>query len=89
VGPAPRYHSNAVYNLGCADPTTDALIDSVIAATITYGRDGLIEQVWRKVLGDIAYAPLYRPVNLSAMRANLELPLDAARGPHFQEARMR
>jgi hypothetical protein len=40
-----RYHSNAVFNLGYADPTTDALIDSVITATITYGRDGLIEQV--------------------------------------------
>ena len=26
---------------------------------ITYARDGLIEQVWRKVLGDIVYIPLF------------------------------
>jgi peptide/nickel transport system substrate-binding protein len=84
-----RYRSDAVFNLGYADPTTDAMIDAVSAATITYGRDALIEQVWRKVLNEIVYVPLYRPVNVWAVRANLDLPLDSSRGPHFQDAHMR
>ena len=55
---------------------------------ITYGRDALIEQVWRKVLGDIVYIPLYRPINAWALRADLDLPIAVSWGhPEFRDAR--
>jgi hypothetical protein len=56
---------------------------------VTYVRDGLIEQVWRKVLGDIVYVPLYRPVSPWALRADLDLPISIMIGnpPEFRDAR--
>jgi peptide/nickel transport system substrate-binding protein len=59
-----RYRSDAEFaGTGYADPEVDALIDQAEGEMITYVRDGLIEKVWRKVLGDIVYVPLYRPIN--------------------------
>jgi peptide/nickel transport system substrate-binding protein len=85
-----RYHSEAEFaGTGYADPEVDALIDQIEAEMITYGRDALIEQVWRKVLDDIVYVPLYRRINAWALRTDLDLPISIMDGgrPEFRDAR--
>jgi peptide/nickel transport system substrate-binding protein len=84
-----RYRSDAEFaGTGYADPEVDALIDQIEGEMITYVRDGLIEKVWRKVLGDIVYVPLYRPINPWALRADLDLPITLILGqPEFRDAR--
>jgi peptide/nickel transport system substrate-binding protein len=85
-----RYRSNAEFaGTGYADPEVDGLIDQVEGEMVTYVRDGLIEQVWRKVLGDVVYVPLYRPINPWALRADLDLPISIMMGglPEFRDAR--
>ena len=71
-----RYRSDAEFaDTGYADPEVDALIDQIEGEMVTYVRDSLIEQVWRKVLGEVVYLPLYRPINAWALRADLDLPI--------------
>jgi peptide/nickel transport system substrate-binding protein len=85
-----RYRSDAEFaGTGYADPEVDALIDQIEGEMITYARDGLIEKAWRKVLGDIVYVPLYRPINAWALRADLDLPISVMIGgrPEFRDAR--
>ena len=84
-----RYRSDAEFaGTGYADPEVDALIDQIEGEMVTYVRDGLIEKVWRKVLGDIVYIPLYRPINAWALRADLDLPIAVSWGhPEFRDAR--
>jgi peptide/nickel transport system substrate-binding protein len=85
-----RYRSDAEFaGTGYADPEVDALIDQIEGEMITYARDALIEQVWRKVLGDVVYVPLYRPINAWALRADLDLPISVMMGgkPEFRAAR--
>jgi peptide/nickel transport system substrate-binding protein len=85
-----RYRSDAEFNgTGYADPEVDTLIDQIEGQMVTYVRDALIEKVWRKVLGDIVYVPLYRPINAWAMRADLDLPISIMVGgrPDFRDAR--
>jgi ABC-type transport system substrate-binding protein len=85
-----RYRSDAEFaGTGYADPEIDALIDQIEGEMVTYVRDALIEQVWRKVLGDIVYVPLYRPINAWAMRADLDLPISIMIGgpPELRDAR--
>jgi peptide/nickel transport system substrate-binding protein len=85
-----RYRSDAEFaGTGYADPEVDALIDQIGSEMVTYVRDALIEQVWRKVLGDIVYIPLYRPINPWALRADLNLPISVIFGgrPEFRDAR--
>jgi peptide/nickel transport system substrate-binding protein len=84
-----RYRSDAEFaGTGYADPEVDALIDQIDGQMVTYVRDGLIEKVWRKVLGDIVYVPLYRPIDAWALRADLDLPITAVfGGPEFRDAR--
>jgi peptide/nickel transport system substrate-binding protein len=85
-----RYRSDAEFaGTGYADPEVDALIDQIEGEMVTYVRDGLIEQVWRKVLGDLVYVPLYRPINAWALRADLDLPISIMIGgpPEFRDAR--
>ncbi len=85
-----RYRSDADFaGTGYANPEVDALTDQVEGEMVTYIRDGLIEKVWRKVLDDIVYVPLYHPINAWAMRANLELPISIMSGgmPEFRDAR--
>ena len=85
-----RYRSDAEFaGTGYADPEIDALIDQIAGQMVTYVRDGLIEQVWRKVLGEIVYIPLYRPINAWALRADLDLPISITFGgpPEFRDAR--
>jgi peptide/nickel transport system substrate-binding protein len=85
-----RYRSDAEFaGTGYADPEVDALIDQIGGEMVTYVRDALIEKVWRKVLGDIVYVPLYRPINPWALRADLDLPISIMLGgrPEFRDAR--
>jgi hypothetical protein len=55
----------------------------------TYGRDALIEQIWRIVLDDIVYVPLYHVKWAWAMRGELDLPIDPDLAPAFRYAHMR
>ena len=55
---------------------------------ITYGRDAMIEEVWKIVLGDIVYIPLHHQLIVWAMRDNLELPVYPFNHPLFREARL-
>jgi peptide/nickel transport system substrate-binding protein len=91
IGPLKnRYRSDAEFaGTGYADPEVDALIDQIEGQMVTYVRDGLIEKVWRKVLGDIVYVPLYRPIYPWAVRADLDLPFSVMLGgpPEFRDAR--
>jgi peptide/nickel transport system substrate-binding protein len=84
-----RYRSDAEFaGTGHADPEVDALIDQIEGEMVTYVRDTLIEKVWRKVLGDVVYVPLYRPINAWALRADLDLPIALFGGkPEFRDAR--
>jgi hypothetical protein len=85
-----RYRSGTEFaGTGYADPEVDALIDQIEGEAVTYGREALIEQVWRKVLGDIVYIPLFRPINAWALRAGLDLPISIMSGgmPEFRDAR--
>jgi peptide/nickel transport system substrate-binding protein len=84
-----RYRSDAEFaGTGYADPEVDALIDQIGDQMVTYARDALIEQVWRKVLGDIVYIPLYHPIYPWALRADLDLPITVMYGgPEFRDAR--
>ena len=85
-----RYRSGAEFaGTGYADPEVDGLIDQIEGEMVTYGRDALIEQVWRKVLGDVVYVPLFRPINAWALRADLDLPISIMVGgaPEFRDAR--
>jgi peptide/nickel transport system substrate-binding protein len=84
-----RYRSDAEFaGTGYADPEVDALIDQIEGEMVTYARDDLIEQVWRKVLGEVVYVPLYRPINAWALRADLDLPIAILNGrPEFRDAR--
>ena len=56
-----RYRSDGEFaGTGYADPEVDALIDQVEGEMVNYVRDGLIEKVWRKVLADVVYVPLFQ-----------------------------
>jgi peptide/nickel transport system substrate-binding protein len=59
-----------------ANPQVDDLIDAISTETITYGRDAMIEEVWKTVREDIVYVPLHHQVIVWAMRDQLELPVD-------------
>ena len=83
-----RYDSRAAYNTGYADPEMDRLVAAIEGEVSTYPRLGLIEQAWRKVLDDIVYVPLFRAVNVWAMRERLDLPMGVAALPQFYAARV-
>jgi peptide/nickel transport system substrate-binding protein len=74
---------------GVASVELDALIDTVDAETVNYVRDARIEQVWRRVIDDILYVPLCRPIYLWAMRAPFDLPVGSSLSPWFGEAWIR
>ena len=83
------YHGGAPYAApGVASPELDALIDAVEAEFSTYGRDELIERLWKRVLGNILYVPLYRIVNAWVIRAPLDLPMGVNLFPQFRFARV-
>jgi peptide/nickel transport system substrate-binding protein len=87
------YHSGARNNVsaaGYSDPQIDELIDKLDTAENTYARDALIEQIWRIVVEDIIYVPLYHVKWAWPMRAELDLPaIDPDLAPAFRYAHMR
>jgi peptide/nickel transport system substrate-binding protein len=83
------YRRGAPYTApGVANAELDALIDAAEAELSTYARDVLIERLWKRVLGDILYVPLYRSVNAWTMRAPLDLPMGANLFPQFRFAKI-
>jgi peptide/nickel transport system substrate-binding protein len=81
--------SDAPYNAtGYANSHVDGLIDAITTEIVTYGRDVLIEEVWRTVRDDIIYVPLHHQVIVWAMRDQLELPVDGLNSPRFRLARL-
>ncbi len=56
---------------------------------VACGRDAMIEQVWKIVLGDIVYIPLHHQVIVWAMRDNLDIPIYPFNFPLFRQARLK
>jgi peptide/nickel transport system substrate-binding protein len=86
------YRSGARNNVsaaGYSNPGVDELIDTLDTAEVTYARDALIEQIWRIVLDDIAYVPLFHVKWAWAMRDELDLPIHPYLYPLFRYAHMR
>jgi peptide/nickel transport system substrate-binding protein len=86
------YRSGARNNVnatGYANPQVDELIDTLDTAEVTYARDALIEQIWRIVLDDIVYVPLFHVKWAWAMRDELNLPIHPYLYPVFRYAHMR
>jgi hypothetical protein len=79
--------SFATAALGCPSRRAVWICSRLDRATVTYARDGLIEQAWRILNNDLVVIPLYRPLVVWAMRDNLELPANPS-VPLFREARL-
>jgi peptide/nickel transport system substrate-binding protein len=73
---------------GYANPRVDHLIDAITTELVTYGRDAMIEEVWKTVRDDIVYVPLHHQVIVWAMSERLELPVDPWNQPRFRLARL-
>jgi peptide/nickel transport system substrate-binding protein len=85
-----EYHSRPSKQgaTGYANPQLDPLIERIERElTITYGRDALFEEAWRIILDDIVVVPLFRPMVVWAMRADLDLPIGVSNLPFFYQAR--
>jgi peptide/nickel transport system substrate-binding protein len=74
---------------GYANARVDQLIEELRAASLTYARDAIIEEVWRTVLDDVVFLPLHHQVVVWAMRDNLDLPISPLNTPVFREARLK
>jgi peptide/nickel transport system substrate-binding protein len=84
------YHSRGGYNEGgYANPRVDDLVEKIQEELVTYARDAMIEEVWKVVLEDIVYVPLYQSVGVWPMREELDLPADPLLVPHFRLARFK
>jgi peptide/nickel transport system substrate-binding protein len=60
---------------GYSNSRVDELIEKIDREMVTYGRDAMIEEVWKIVLGDIVHIPLHHQGIAWAMRNNLEIPI--------------
>ena len=74
---------------GYANPRVDQLIEELRAASLTFARDAIIEEVWRAVLDDVVFLPLHHQVVVWAMSENLDLPVSPFNLPVFREARLK
>ena len=74
---------------GYSNPEVDELIAKIDREMVTYGRDAMIEDVWKIVLGDIVYIPLHHQLIVWAMRDNLEIPVFPFNRPLFREAQLK
>jgi peptide/nickel transport system substrate-binding protein len=84
------YRTNGGLNApGYSNPRDDELIAKIDSEMITYGRDAMVEEVWKIVLDDIVYIPLHYQVVVWAMRDNLDLPVFPVGFPLFREARFK
>jgi peptide/nickel transport system substrate-binding protein len=85
-----QFYSSGTFNLtGYDNPEVDELIAAASREMLTYGRDVLLEKVWRIVNDDIVYIPLYHPTVVWAMREDLDLPADPWFRPRFRHARFK
>ena len=84
------YHSlGTENNAGYTNSKVDELIDKIQQELVTYGRDPMLEEVWKIVIDDIVYVPLYQSVGVWPMREELDLPPDPLLVPHFRLARFK
>ena len=74
---------------GYANSRVDELIGNIQRELVTYARDVMVEEVWKIVLDDIVYVPLYQSVGVWPMREELDLPADPLLVPHFRLARFK
>ena len=74
---------------GYSNPRVDELIEKIDREMVTYGRDAMIEEVWKIVLDDIVYIPLHHQMIVWAMRDNLDIPVYPVGFPLFREARFK
>jgi peptide/nickel transport system substrate-binding protein len=77
-----------VEGYGYASPGLDARLEAIDAEVSSVVRDALIEDVWKRLIADVAVVPLYRPTLLWAMRGGLEVPINSLNYPLFWEARL-
>jgi peptide/nickel transport system substrate-binding protein len=84
------YRTNGGLNAsGYSNPRVDELIAKIDGEMVTYGRDAMIEEVWKIVLDDIVYIPLHYQMIVWAMRDNLDIPVFPFGLPLFREARFK
>jgi peptide/nickel transport system substrate-binding protein len=84
------FSSNGRFDFaGYANPEVDELIAAAGREMLTYGRDVLLEKVWRIINDDVVYIPLYHPTVVWAMREDLDLPADPWFRPRFRHARFK
>jgi peptide/nickel transport system substrate-binding protein len=76
-----------VNGAGFSDSAVDAAIAEIEKVPVTYARDALIEDLWRRLVREIVYVPLYSQVAVWAMRDDLEFPVDPRRFYDFRYAR--
>jgi peptide/nickel transport system substrate-binding protein len=74
--------------VGFSDPAVDAAIAEIEKVPVTYARDALIEDLWRRLVDEIVYVPLYTQVAVWAMRDDLDFPVDPRRYYDFRYARL-
>ena len=74
--------------MGFSDPAVDAAIAEIEKVPVTYARDALIEDLWRRLVDEIVYVPLYTQVAVWAMRDDLDFPVDPRRYYDFRYARL-
>jgi peptide/nickel transport system substrate-binding protein len=72
---------------GFSDPAVDAAIADIEKVPVTYARDALIQELWRRLVDEIVYVPLYTQVAVWAMRDDLDFPVDPRRFYDFRYAR--
>lgn len=84
------YRTNGGLNAsGYSNPQVDELIAKIDGEMVTYGRDAMIEEVWKIVLDDIVYIPLHYQMIVWAMRDNLDISVFPFGLPLFREARFK
>ena len=74
--------------MGFSNPAVDAAIDEIAKVSVTYARDALIEDLWRRLVDEIVYVPLYTQVAVWAMQSDLDFPVDPRRFYDFRYARL-
>jgi ABC-type transport system substrate-binding protein len=84
------FHSRgSLFNAtGYSNPALDDLLGQVETTLVTYARDALLEDAWRRALGDVVYVPLYVQYGIWIKRTALELPIDVSQALQFRYARL-
>ena len=67
-----------------ANPGVDELIDAIGIELVTYGRDAMIEEVWRAALADVVVVPLHHQIMVWALRVGSSCRCTALDSPRFR-----